>query len=148
MKILKGLLVALALLFWCGCLLSILGEAATKLVMILLFFIFVWRRVIKNKRRQLLEMSDDDKFDEAASNLSQSHDPMPVLIGGILVYEVEAITSRLESEGVRFCVERDSEDRSFVYGGHGGTGTLMRIRVHWTDREKAVKILDHWLATA
>ncbi len=37
--------------------------------------------------------------------------------------------------------QKRQKDRSFVYGGHGGTGTLMRIRVNPSDFEKAVKIL-------
>ena len=142
MKILKYLFVALALVFWFAFLCAVLGDALAKLVMVIMLFIIVWRMAAKNKRRQLMEMSDGDSNPaEGVVGLPHDNELMPVLVGGILVYEVDEIAVRLKNGGVRFVVERDSEDRSFVYGGHGGTGTLMRIRVNQADCENALKIL-------
>ena len=86
-------------------------------------------------------------MDPSAFDESQDDDSMPVLVDGILVHEVDAIASRLKDSGISFCVERSAEDRSFVYGGHGGTGTQMRIRVNRADREKAVKVLGNMFTT-
>ena len=129
-----------------GIVMRFAGTESAKGVLYLLFFIVVWYCVNRNKRRQLLKMSDDDVMEEASTFMrcaeSQCGGSMPVLVDGILVREVAAIASKLESSGIRFSVERSGEDRSFVYGGHGGTGTLMRIRVNPSYFEKAIKILE------
>ena len=144
----SGCLVAtVGLLCIGGIVMRFAGAGAARGVLYLLFFIVVWHYVSKNKRCQLLKMSDDDDIMGAVPTFAQCAESqrgvsMPVLVDGILVREVEAIASKLENSGVRFGIERSGEDRSFVYGGHGGTGTLMRIRVNPPDFEKAVKILD------
>jgi hypothetical protein len=129
-----------------GIVMRFAGTEAAKGVLYLLFFIVVWYCVSRKKRRQLLKMSDDDDVMGVASAFtrcaeSQCGGSLPVLVDGILVREVAAMASKLESSGIRFSVERSGEDRSLVYGGHGGTGTLMRIRVNPSDFKKAIKIL-------
>jgi len=118
----------------------------------LLFCILAWVHANHCKREQLMKMTEDDAPMESAvwsAQCDESHDDdsMPVLVDGILVREVDAIASRLKGSGIRFSVERSTEDRSFVYGGHGGTGTQMRIRVNRDDREKAVKVLGNMFTT-
>lgn len=122
------------------------GDEAARGALYLLFFMVVWHYANKSKRRQLSKMSDDETTDAESGSAhcaeSQCAGSMPVLVDGVLVREVEAIASKLESSGIRFRIERSGEDRSFVYGGHGGTGTLMRVRVNPSDFNRAVKILD------
>ena len=143
----SGCLVATIGLFFAVVVVSrFAGDEAARGVLYLLFFMVVWHYANKSKRRQLSEMSDDETTDAESGSAhcaeSQCASSMPALVDGVLVREVEAIASKLESSGIRFSIERSGEDRSFVYGGHGGTGTLMRVRVDPSDFNRAVKILD------
>ena len=139
---------AFGLFVFCGIALSLVGKEAAAPLTFLLFCILAWIHVNHCKREQLMKMTEDDVPMESSSfDESQDDDSMPVLVDGILVHEVDAIASRLKDSGISFSVERSTEDRSFVYGGHGGTGTQMRIRVNRADREKAVKVLDNMFTT-
>ena len=132
----------------CGIALSLVGKEAAAPLTFLLFCILAWIHVNHCKREQLKKMTEDDAPIESSSfDESQDDDSMPVLVDGILVHEVDAIASKLKDSGISFSVERSAEDRSFVYGGHGGTGTQMRIRVNRGDREKAVKVLGNMFTT-
>ena len=93
-----------------------------------------------NKRKRLMEMIDGGSGKTTSDALHKT-DAMPVLVDGIVVYKAKAIASSLEAAAVRFRVERSDEDRSFVYGGHGGLGTRMRIRVHRDDFERESNVL-------
>ena len=139
---------AFGLFVLCGIAVSLVGKEAAAPLTFLLFCILAWIHVNHCKREQLMRMTEDDAPMEPSSfEESQDDDSMPVLVDGILVHEVDAIASRLKDSGISFSVERSTEDRSFVYGGHGGTGTQMRIRVNRADREKAVKVLDNMFTT-
>ena len=139
---------AFGLFVLCGIAVSLVGKEAAAPLTFLLFCILAWIHVNHCKREQLMRMTEDDAPMEPSSfEESQDDDSMPVLVDGILVHEVDAIASRLKDSGISFSVERSTEDRSFVYGGHGGTGTQMRIRVNRADREKAVKVLGNMFTT-
>ncbi len=139
---------AFGLFVLCGIAVSLVGKEAAAPLTFLLFCILAWIHVNHCKREQLMKMTEDDApMEPSAFDESQDDDSMPVLVDGILVHEVDAIASRLKDSGISFSVERSTEDRSFVYGGHGGTGTQMRIRVNRADREKAVKVLDNMFTT-
>ena len=140
MKMLKLLAVALPITLFLGWFISVGGDAAVKLVVFIGFFAFVWSKAAANKRKRLKEM-DDGGSEGRTSCAMQENEMMPVLVNGLVVYETKEIASRLEAANIRFCVERSGEDRSFVYGGRGGTGTRMRIRVNREDFEKATNIL-------
>ena len=140
MKMLKLLAVAIPITLFLGWFISVGGGAAVKLVAFVGFFAFVWSKAAANKRKRLKEM-DECRSEGMSSCAMQENDMMPVLVNGLVVYEAKEIASCLEAANVRFRVERSEEDSSFVYGGHGGTGTRMRIRVNRDDFEKAANIL-------
>ena len=140
MRMLKLLAVAFPITILLGWFASEGGDAAVILVLFIGFVMFVVSKAMAIKRKRLMEMIDGESG-KTTSDAMHKTDAMPVLVDGVVVYEAKAMASSLEAAAVRFRVERTDEDRSFVYGGHGGLGTRMRIRVHGDDFERASNIL-------
>ena len=140
MRMLKMLAVAFPITILLGWFASEEGDAAVELALFIGFVMFVVSKAMANKRKRLMEMIDGGSGKTTSDALHKT-DAMPVLVDGIVVYEAKAIASSLEAAAVRFRVERSDEDRSFVYGGHGGLGTRMRIRVHRDDFERESNVL-------
>ena len=111
------------------------------LLVFLLIAAVVLARGFGSGKRLIRAMRENDGDEARNPSVEQENDEIPILLDGLVVYETKETATRLERAGVRVLVERRGEDRGFIYGGHGGLGTRMCIRVHREDMVRAVRVL-------
>ena len=137
----KYLMLVLGIMVAWAIVLSFGDENVITLLVFMLIAAVVLARGFGSRKRLMRAMRENDGDEARNLGVEQENDEMPILLDGLVVYEAKETATRLERAGVRVRVERSSEDREFIYGGHGGLGTRMCIRVHREDMVRAARVL-------